>query len=142
MNFHQANKTVDLYIGYTDSQRNGSVPHSPKACIPGGGWEISDTRLQTVQIDRDTQFKVTRLVISKGETKHLIYYWFHQRGRDLSNEFTMKFALLFDAITRNRSDGALVRVTTPIYKSEVEADVTLTEFIRLSYPKFPAYIPD
>lgn len=142
MNYHKANTAVDVYIGYTDSQRAGFVPHSPKACVPGGGWEITDTRLQSITVDSQHTFKVTRMLISKGETKQLMYYWFHQRGRDLSNEFPMKFALLYDAVKRNRTDGAIVRFTTPVYGSEVQADVTLTEIIRLSYPQFSRFIPD
>lgn len=141
-NFSKANTNIDVYLGYTDSQRTGFVPHSPKACIPGGGWEITDTRLQTITIDSKTSFKVTRLLISKGELKQIIYYWFHQRGRNLSNEFPMKFALLYDAIDRNRTDGAIVRFTTKIAKSEVESEAMLTEFIRLNYPLFSRYIPN
>jgi exosortase D (VPLPA-CTERM-specific) len=140
-NFNKANTNIDVYLGYTDSQRAGFVPHSPKACIPGGGWEITDTRLQNITINSNTTFKVTRMLISKGESKQVIYYWFHQRGRNLSNEFPMKFALLYDAIKMNRTDGAIVRYTTTVRKSELEADILLTEFIRLNYPLFPRFIP-
>lgn len=140
-NFSKSNTNIDVYLGYTDSQRNGFVPHSPKACIPGGGWEITDTRLQEVTIDSKTSFNVTRMLISKGESKQLIYYWFHQRGRDLSNEFPMKFALLYDAIKINRTDGAIVRFTTTVHKTEAQADQVLSEFIRLNYPLFPRFIP-
>ncbi|HQN65155.1 MAG TPA: VPLPA-CTERM-specific exosortase XrtD [Methylophilus sp.] len=142
MTYHKANTNVDVYMGYTDSQRTGFVPHSPKACVPGGGWEITDTRLETITVDSEHTFKVTRLLISKGETKQLMYYWFHQRGRDLSNEFPMKFALLYDAVKRNRTDGAIVRFTTQIYRSEAEADATLREVIRLTYPQFSRFIPN
>ncbi|HEY0562354.1 MAG TPA: VPLPA-CTERM-specific exosortase XrtD [Methylophilus sp.] len=141
-NFSRANTNVDVYLGYTDSQRSGFVPHSPKACIPGGGWEISDTQLHRIELEGGKSFEVTRMVISKGENKQLIYYWFHQRGRDLSNEFPMKFALLYDAIKLNRTDGAIVRFTTKVYKSEAQADQVLAEFIRLNYPIFPKFIPN
>ena len=140
-NYNKANTNVDVYLGYTDSQRAGFVPHSPKACIPGGGWEITTTTLHTITIDSHNTFKVTRMLISKGESKQLIYYWFHQRGRDLSNEFPMKFALLYDAIKLNRTDGAIVRFTTPVYKSEASADAVLTDFIRSAYPLLPRFIP-
>lgn len=140
--YNQANRNVGVYLGYTESQRRGFVPHSPKACIPGGGWEITDTKLHHIDIDGQKQFDVTRMVIAKGESKQLIYYWFHQRGRDLSNEFPMKFALLYDAIKLNRTDGAIVRFTTTIYKSEAQADQVLTEFVRLNYPQFPKFIPN
>jgi exosortase D (VPLPA-CTERM-specific) len=140
--YNRANRNVGVYLGYTESQRRGFVPHSPKACIPGGGWEITDTKLHRIELDANKHFEVTRMVIAKGESKQLIYYWFHQRGRDLSNEFPMKFALLYDAIKLNRTDGAIVRFTTTIYKSEAEADQVLSEFVRLSYPQFPKFIPN
>jgi exosortase D (VPLPA-CTERM-specific) len=140
--YHRANTSVGVYLGYTESQRRGFVPHSPKACIPGGGWEISDTRIHRVEIDAEHRVEVTRMVIAKGESKQLIYYWFHQRGRDLPSEFPMKFALLYDAITLNRTDGAIVRFTTTIRKNEADADQVLTAFIRLNYPKFKQFIPN
>ena len=82
------------------------------------------------------------MLISKGISKQLVYYWFHQRGRDLSNEFSMKFSLLYDAINLNRTDGAILRFTIPVYQSEAEADRTLAEFIRLNDPLLPRFIPN
>jgi exosortase D (VPLPA-CTERM-specific) len=142
VNYNKANTNIDMYAGYTDSQRSGSVPHSPKACIPGGGWEIANTKIHEVKIDNQKTIKVTRMLIAKGESKQLVYYWFHQRGRDLSNEFSMKFALLYDAIKMNRTDGAIVRYTVPVYKSEAEADKKLADFIQSSYPLLPRFIPN
>ena len=142
MNYTKSNMKIDFYAGYVDSQRAGSVPHSPKACIPGGGWEITDTNLHEIVIDGSKTIKVTRMLISKGISKQLVYYWFHQRGRDLSNEFSMKFSLLYDAININRTDGAIIRFTIPVYQSETEADNTLAEFIRLNYQLFPRFIPN
>lgn len=142
VNYNKANTNINLYAGYTDSQRSGSVPHSPKACIPGGGWEITNTKIHEIKIDDQKTIKVTRLLIAKGESKQLVYYWFHQRGRDLSNEFSMKFLLLYDAIKMNRTDGAIVRYTIPVYKSEAESDKKLSDFIRTSYTLLPPFIPN
>ena len=141
-NYSKSNVNIDVYYGYTDSQRTGFVPHSPRACVPGGGWEITDTRIYPIQLDANKKIEVTRMLVSKGESKQLIYYWFHQRGRDLSNEFPMKFALLYDAIKIDRTDGAIVRFTTKVYQSEADADRVLAEFIRLNYPLFPKFIPN
>ena len=142
VNYNKANTNINLYAGYTDSQRSGSVPHSPKACIPGGGWEITNTKIHEIAIDSKKIINVTRMVIAKGESKQIVYYWFHQRGRDLSNEFSMKFALLYDAIKMNRTDGAIVRYTTRVYKSEAESDRALEGFIRDSYPILRRHIPN
>lgn len=140
--FTQGKKSINVYIGYTDSQRAGFVPHSPKACIPGGGWEIVDSKLVTIAVDQKTSFKVTRFVIAKGEAKQLVYYWFRQRGRDLSNEYSMKFALLYDAIEINRTDGALVRFSAMVNKSESDTDQMLADFIKSTYPVLPKFIPN
>ena len=142
MNYTKSNKKINFYAGYVDSQRSGSVPHSPKACIPGGGWEIADAKLHNIVIGQNKTIKVTRMLISKGLSKQLVYYWFHQRGRDMSNEFSMKLFLLYDAINIYRSDGAILRFTIPVYQSEADADNTLEEFIRLNYPLLPRFIPN
>jgi exosortase D (VPLPA-CTERM-specific) len=133
---------IDVYYGYTDSQLEHFVPHSPKACIPGGGWEISEANIHTITGTGDEPLKLTRLVISKGEFDMLVYYWFRQRGRDLESEFPMKFALLYDSITKHRTDGALVRYITPVTGSIEEADKKLADFIKLNYPILPRFIPD
>ena len=55
-----------------------------------------------------------------------MYYWFQQRERRSANEFAMKYYLLLDSLTKNRKDGALVRIYTPIaaggLKGVAEAD--------------------
>ena len=41
-------------------------------------------------------------------------------GRKIANEWVSKYYLLRDAIFQNRTDGALVRLTTPVYPGEDE----------------------
>ena len=75
--------------------------------------------------------------------RHLVYYWFQQRERFLTNEYVVKWYILWDAITRNRTDGALIRVLTPFGEGEgeAEADQRLTDFIRETYPRLNPYLP-
>jgi exosortase D (VPLPA-CTERM-specific) len=134
--------SIDVYYGYTDSQLKHFVPHSPKACIPGGGWEISDASIHTIDVSAAEPLELTRLVISKGEFDMLVYYWFRQRGRDLESEFPMKFALLYDSITKHRTDGALVRYVIPVKGGIQQADKKLSDFVKLHYPILPRFIPD
>ncbi len=49
---------------------------------------------------------VNRAVIVHGDERELMYYWFPQRGRDITNDYLLKWYLLWDAITRDRTDGA------------------------------------
>ena len=119
--------------------------HSPRSCIPGGGWEISD--LSEIAIDgTDTNgqpLNVNRVVIQKGSAKQLVYYWFDQRGRQMTNEYLVKWMIFWDALTRNRTDGALVRVTTMVRPGEdlASADERLSLFLEQTYPIVSEFVP-
>jgi exosortase D (VPLPA-CTERM-specific) len=132
-------RPVNLYVAYYESQRKGVSPHSPRVCIPGGGWQISD--ISRTQVNK---LPVNRIVIKKGEKMQLVYYWFQQRGRLIANEYLMKWHLFKDALTLNRTDGALVRVTTSVSSVESlkDADKRLEGFLQNLLPVLPDYIPE
>ncbi|MCG3110228.1 MAG: VPLPA-CTERM-specific exosortase XrtD [Candidatus Manganitrophus sp. SB1] len=137
---------INLYVAYYGSQKKGQSAHSPRTCIPGGGWEI--TSLRTIRIDGEgaaiPPLWANRVLIQKGDQKQLVYYWFQQRGRILTNEYLVKFYLLWDAVTLNRTDGALVRLTAAISPGESESNVDdrLVGFARTVRPHLGRYIPD
>ena len=136
---------VNFYSAYYSSQHKGESAHSPRSCIPGGGWDISS--LQTIQPSgvsfKGLPMNVNRLTIQKGEDRQLVYYWFQQRGRVVTNEYVLKLYLLWDALMMNRSDGALVRLTTYVRMGEdySAADKRLTDFLGKIQPELDRYIP-
>jgi EpsI family protein len=139
-------RLVNLYVAYYASQRKGESAHSPRTCIPGGGWQITSlTRhvIETVRVG-GMPLKVNRVVIQKGEHKQLVYYWFQQRGRVITNEYMVKWYIFWDALTRNRTDGALVRLTTmiPPGADVAAADKQLTGFSRETVGALKDSIPD
>ena len=134
--------TVNLYVAFYASQRSGESPHSPIVCIPGGGWAI--TNLQQLSLNGPDQSQpVNRVIIEKGKDKQLVYYWFDERGRKIANEYWAKFYLLTDAIVKNRTDGALVRLTTKVSPGETEhdADKRLQAFMQDAVPKLANFLP-
>lgn len=137
---------VNFYVAYYASQRKGESAHSPRTCIPGGGWEI--TSLTQLDIDGATvaghPLRINRTVIQKGDVKQLVYYWFQQRGRIITNEYLVKWFLFWDALTKNRTDGSLVRLTAFVKAGESleEADKRLADFARASTPQLSAFVPE
>ncbi|MCG7949039.1 MAG: VPLPA-CTERM-specific exosortase XrtD [Candidatus Thiodiazotropha taylori] len=137
---------VNFYTAYYASQQAGSAAHSPRSCIPGGGWEIDEVK----EIDlpglhaNGKPLKVNRLVIMRGESKKLVYYWFQQRGRVITNEWLVKWYLFLDGLTKHRTDGALVRLTTNISDGEEwgDGDKRLAEFAGEVVPLLEDYIPN
>jgi hypothetical protein len=56
----------------------------------------------------------------------------------------MKWYLFKDALLLNRTDGALVRLTTMVYPGEnfQAADQRLQDFAKVVLPVLPQYIPE
>ena len=136
---------INFYVAYYGSQRKGASAHSPRSCIPGGGWQITSLTQKAfkgVKIG-DVPLKVNRAVIQKGNSSQLVYYWFQERGRVITNEYMVKWFLFWDALTKNRTDGALVRLMAPLTEGESisQADALMTGFIKDMAPRLEAYIP-
>ena len=133
---------VNLYSAYYDSQSSGASSHSPRTCIPGGGWAI--TSITEVDVpNHQGPLRVNRAMVQRGEQRQLVYYWFSQRGRTLTNELWVKWYILADAITRHRSDGALLRVVTPLGPAEPEAraDQRLADLLEQVQPRLAEFVP-
>lgn len=136
---------VDFYIAFYASQRTGTAIHSPRSCLPGGGWEITDlSQLDLSDAIGMTGLRVNRVVIQLGSQRQLMYYWFQQRGRNITSEYLAKWYLFLDGLTMERSDGALVRLITPIPEGsdEVTADDHLQTFLGDFYHELPRFLPD
>jgi exosortase D (VPLPA-CTERM-specific) len=137
---------VNLYVAYYASQRKGESAHSPKGCLPGGGWVIEQFGQRDISGagPGGQPLMVNRALIARGSDRQLVYYWFQQRGRVMTNEYLVKWFLFWDSLTRDRSDGALVRVITPLgAKAGTDgADRVLQEFARAAEPRLKAYLPD
>lgn len=130
---------VNVYVAYYESQRKGQSPHSPRVCIPGGGWEISEFNRTEVAGE-----PINRVIIKNGDQEQLVYYWFQGRNRQIANEYLNKWFLFKDALLENRTDGALVRYVTPILpgESHQNADARIQSLMQHTTPEINRYIAD
>jgi EpsI family protein len=136
---------VNFYTAYYDSQRKGESIHSPETCLPGSGWEFKKAGSVTLPLNsRDGRpMRVNRALMEKGPSKQLSYFWFPQRDRVLTNAWELKWYNFWDALTRQRTDGALVRLITPVYSNESieDADGRLTAFTKVIVPVLEEFLP-
>jgi exosortase D (VPLPA-CTERM-specific) len=139
-------KDMNFYVAYYESQRKGESIHSPETCLPGSGWVFNQTGVVKVPMPgtKNGFMSVNRAVIQKGAYKQLSYYWFPQRGRILTNAYQLKIFAFWDALTRQRTDGALVRLITPVYENEPldHADARLQGFTKEIVPVLGGFIPE
>lgn len=130
-----------VYVGYYDSQAQGTTIHSPKNCLPGAGWET----LASTHIDiptADGPVRVNRYLLQKGAAQALVLYWYQGRGRVEHNEYVLKWDLLRDAALRQRSDEALVRVVVPLAGNEEAALDLARQAAQALIPAVDAALPE
>jgi exosortase D (VPLPA-CTERM-specific) len=136
---------VNLYVAWYDAQSSGVSTHSPRSCLPGGGWRIVDLREQRVDSIRlgSQPLQVNRALIQQGDDRQLVYYWFQQRGRIITNEYLVKWFIFWDALVSGRTDGSLVRLVVPLQaQSDLHAvEQQLIAFAALAVPRLQRYVP-
>jgi exosortase D (VPLPA-CTERM-specific) len=139
----QRDNYIDLFIPFYRSQRAGEAPHSPQNCLPGSGWSPVENRHIMLSVSGYDSFPANRYLITKGDSRQLVLYWFWAHHRGIASEYWAKYYLVRDAIKMNRSDGALVRVTTPIAPGETvdSAQQRLLPFVAEVVPLLDSYIP-
>ncbi len=134
---------VWLYVGFYQSQRTGATYHSPKNCLPGAGWQFMEADFIALTMPDQARIIVNKVLIQKGLEKQVILYWYHDRGRVIASEYWAKIYLVWDAMTKNRTDGSLVRISVPVKDGTVqEAFDQSLAFIYDLWPKLLKHMPD
>lgn len=135
---------ITLYLAYYESVGTGGGYHSPKNCLPGGGWGISEVKTVDLLIDKSVRktAKVTEMIIRNRSEHQVVLYWFQNRGRTIYSEYWEKVHLVLDAILKGRRDGSFIRIMAyspdgNLQQTEEEA----RKFAALVYKELPRFIP-
>lgn len=138
-----AEPPVNLYIAFFPSQRTGDTIHSPKNCLPGAGWTPIESGSTRIRKDDGTYIQVNRYVIAQEADRSFVLYWYQAHGRVTASEYWAKFYLIADALRTNRTDGALLRIVTPIATNgnEQAAQERALAFTHQVLPLLDRYIP-
>jgi exosortase D (VPLPA-CTERM-specific) len=130
------------YYKYQETRRNA---HSPVSCLLGGGF----APLSRDIIRRDFpppfgEVEIRQMVLEKGGLRLLANYWFQQRGRIIGSDYWNKWYLFQDAVTRRRTDGALVRLEMPLRQDQdvKSGQAVLDSFTQQLMEILPAYVPN
>jgi exosortase D (VPLPA-CTERM-specific) len=138
-------ETVNFYVAYYESQRKGESIHSPESCLPGAGWVFQRSGTATLPLfnHNPSEIKINRALMQNGGYRQLCYFWFPQRGRILTKLYQLKLYNFWDALTRHRTDGALVRLITPVGDVETAgaAEKRLQGFAREIVPVLDGFLP-
>jgi EpsI family protein len=138
-----AGRNLWLFIGYWDSQRKGAQPHSPKNCLPGGGWEPLEASRVTIPLSQSfTRITVNRYLLQKDRDQLVVFYWYQSQGSAVAGEMEARVEMVKNSIVRHRTDGALVRISSPVHGSVQETSDRVVRYIQALYPILGEYLPD
>lgn len=137
------NRGVNFYAAYYEAVGGGVGYHSPKNCIPGGGWGIETVRKVTLTPKgKETAVSVSEMVIRNGNEYQVVFFWFQNRGRIIYSEYWEKIYLVVDAILSKRRDGTFVRLMSYAPDGNLEqAEAVLKEFASLTITELENYLP-
>ena len=143
--YDQHGKTINFYVVYYDDQLKGESVHSPESCLPSSGWDFE--RQGTIDFPAEAgkgSIKVNRAMLEKDGFRAVAYYWFPMRGKILTQLYEIKLHNFWDAMTKHRTDGALVMVLTPVYpvESMQDADQRLQKFVKEVQPALKDFLPE
>jgi len=136
-------QTVNFYAAFYESVGTGGGYHSPKNCIPGGGWGIDAVKTVTIQ-PKGSQAPVTvaEMIIRNRNEYQVVMYWYQNRGRIISSEYWEKFYLVLDAILKKRRDGTFVRLMIPAPGGDIpQAEKVLEQFAAQVVTELDNFLP-
>jgi EpsI family protein len=110
--YHREGRGLGLFIAYYAVQKAGDSLHSPKNCLPGAGWEILNYDEANVPFGNRAE-RINKFTIQNGDTRALVLYWYQTRNRVIASEYAGKSFLVWDAMTKGRTDGSFVRIIVP-----------------------------
>lgn len=102
-----------VFVAFFSMQRQGQMIHSPRHCLPGAGWQIFKRRQVPVPTPKGPVM-VNHMIMVRDLERLSVLYWYQGRGRVEYSEYLDRLSLVWDGLRRSRSDGALVRITTPV----------------------------
>ena len=133
---------ASLFVAAFKTQRTGKAPHSPKNCLPGSGWTPLASGVLAVDVGQAQPITVNRYVVTSGDKRQLVLYWYQSRDRVVASEYTAKFWVMMDSMRLNRTDTALVRVVIPIAQNDdARAERTAVDFVHSFFGTLREYLP-
>ena len=96
----------------------------------------------TITPEGKAPFIADRYLIQNGLHKELLVYWYQGRGRAVASEYWGKVYTVVDSVRLRRSDGAMVRIMTPVDGSEPKALQAAVDLAARSSTFLPEFVPD
>ena len=144
-NYENSSKQrINLYVGFYNAVGVTGGYHSPKNCIPGGGWgiaEVKDVALRS-GIEGRKESTVAQMLIRNGSEYQVVLYWYQNRGRIIASEYAEKIYQVQDALLQKRRDGTFVRIMAVVRDGDIaETEARVRQFAEQTMTTLENHLP-
>jgi EpsI family protein len=139
--YRRGTDKIDIYVGYYKSQKKDAQIHSPKQCLPGGGWLKLSERTRALDIDGEN-ISFVEAVYQKGTDKEIFLYWYKMKDKYITNEYVLKYYMVLNSLKYRRNDAAFIRFSTPVDKTIDDSLIVIESAVSDFVPMFSQYLPD
>lgn len=136
-------RIINFYAAFYESVGTGGGYHSPKNCLPGGGWGIDSVKtIEVPQVNGKPPLTISEMLIRNGNEYQIVVYWYQNRGRIIASEYWEKIYLVLDAILMKRRDGTFVRLMAPVQGNNIaQTEQQLQRFAGLAMAELTNFLP-
>lgn len=121
--------SVMFLIAYSSSQTGLLQVHRPEVCYPVGGYRLSATRIEPMQIDAQHSLPIRTFTAESPTRTEQVLYWTRVGDAMPTNWMWQRIAVAEANLKGVIPDGILVRASVIMNDAE-EAAPFLTRFIR------------
>jgi EpsI family protein len=134
---------ASLFVAYYKTQLRAKNAHDPKVCLPGAGWNPTDSRLVKISTPEPGRiFPANYYHIVKGKEAAIVIYWFQTYKGVYTRQQELNLHRVLDSVLDNRTDMALVRVVAPIGEDGADAaGARAAGLAKAIYPQMLPYFP-
>lgn len=132
-----------LYLMMVYSQHNRKVSHPPEVCYVGSGATILSNKSKQLKTDSENRIiRANRLLIEKGDTEQVMYYWFKVGDTFTPNYWRQQILIASKTILGKPASSALIRMSVTVdEEGEGKADRIVKKFTRLITPLLFRHLP-
>ncbi|QJT07972.1 exosortase C-terminal domain/associated protein EpsI [Oceanidesulfovibrio marinus] len=128
---------VHLYLGY---HGKGGI-HSPRNCLLGSGWFQESRTEKTVNNIDGSPIHLVETVLSKGNVRMLMLYWFQMRDKTMQSEYALKIQEIINSALYSRRDESFVRISVEFLDDAEGAQKAAYGFLKAFQPVTKMFVP-
>ncbi len=139
--YRHDDRGISLYLGYYETQGEGAQIHSPRHCLPGGGWFRESEQVRTIDAGGH-DINVVQAVYRKDDSREVFVYWYQMKNATITNDYMLKVQMILNSLKYGRNDAAFVRLSAPVKDSVEEAVTRIEDFMADFVPHLDRFLPE